>query len=47
VVLNRLGLSLISLGEDERGDEVMRESVELARRSGSNDQVATVYVSRG
>ncbi len=45
LVLNRLGLSLFFLGEEERGDEVMRESVELARRSGSNDQLATAFVN--
>ena len=45
LVLNRLGLSLFFLGEEERGDEVMRESIELARRSGSNDQLATAFVN--
>jgi DNA-binding CsgD family transcriptional regulator/tetratricopeptide (TPR) repeat protein len=45
LILNRLGLSLFCLGEEERGDEVMKESVELARRSGSNDQVATAFVN--
>ncbi|MFT3863083.1 MAG: AAA family ATPase [Solirubrobacterales bacterium] len=45
IVLNRLGLSLFYLGEEERGDEVMRESVKLARRSGSNDQLATAFVN--
>ena len=45
LVLNRLGLCLFFLGEEERGDEVMRESVELARRSGSNDELATAFVN--
>ena len=45
MVLNRLGLCLFFLGEEERGDEVMRKSVELARRSGSNDQLATTFVN--
>ena len=44
-MLNRLGLCLFLLGEEERGDEVMRESLELARRSGSNDQLATAFVN--
>ena len=45
VILNRLGLSLFFLGEEERGDEVMRKSLHLARRSGSNDQLATAFVN--
>jgi len=45
LVLNRLGLCLFFLGEEERGDEVMRKSVDLARRSGSNDQLATAFVN--
>jgi predicted ATPase/DNA-binding CsgD family transcriptional regulator len=45
LVLNRLGLSLFYLGEEERGDQVIRESIELARRSGSNDQLATAFVN--
>jgi DNA-binding CsgD family transcriptional regulator len=45
LILNRLGLCLFFLGEEERGDEVMRESVKLARRSGSNDQLATTFVN--
>jgi predicted ATPase/DNA-binding CsgD family transcriptional regulator len=45
LILNRLGLSLFYLGEEERGDEVMRKSVALARRSGSNDQLATTFVN--
>jgi DNA-binding CsgD family transcriptional regulator/tetratricopeptide (TPR) repeat protein len=45
VILNRLGLSLFFLGEDERGDAVMRESLRLARRSGSNDQLSTAFVN--
>ncbi len=45
LILNRLGLSLFYLGEEERGDEVMRKSIDLARRSGSNDQLATAFVN--
>jgi DNA-binding CsgD family transcriptional regulator/tetratricopeptide (TPR) repeat protein len=45
LVLNRLGLCLFFLGEEERGDAVMRESLELARRSGSNDQLAAAFVN--
>ena len=45
LILNRLGLSLFHLGEEERGDEVMRKSMALARRSGSNDQLATAFVN--
>jgi DNA-binding CsgD family transcriptional regulator/tetratricopeptide (TPR) repeat protein len=45
IILNRLGLSLFYLGEEERGDEVMRKSVDLARRSGSNDQLSTAFVN--
>lgn len=45
LVLNRLGLCLFFLGEEERGDRVMRESLELARRSGSNDQLASAFVN--
>jgi predicted ATPase/DNA-binding CsgD family transcriptional regulator len=45
LILNRLGLSLFYLGEEERGEEVMRESIKLARRSGSNDQLATAFVN--
>ncbi|OJU84207.1 MAG: hypothetical protein BGO11_10845 [Solirubrobacterales bacterium 70-9] len=45
LVLNWLGLCLFFLGEEDRGDEVMRESLELARRSGSNDQLAAAFVN--
>ncbi len=45
LVLNRLGLGRFFLGEEEKGDAEMRESIELARRSGSNDQLATVFVN--
>jgi len=45
LILNRLGLCLFFLGEEERGDRVMGESLELARRSGSNDQLATAFVN--
>jgi DNA-binding NarL/FixJ family response regulator/tetratricopeptide (TPR) repeat protein len=45
LVLNRLGHCLFLLGEEERGEAVMRESLELARRSGSNDQLAAAFVN--
>ena len=45
LVLNRLGLCLFLLGEEDRGEPVMRESLELARRSGSNDQLAAAFVN--
>jgi predicted ATPase/DNA-binding CsgD family transcriptional regulator len=45
LVLNRLGLCLFQLGEEDRGGEVLRQSIELARRSGSNDQLATAFVN--
>ncbi|HEX4306684.1 MAG TPA: AAA family ATPase [Solirubrobacterales bacterium] len=45
LVLNRLGLCLFLLGDEERGEPVMRESLDLARRSGSNDQIATCIVN--
>jgi DNA-binding CsgD family transcriptional regulator/tetratricopeptide (TPR) repeat protein len=45
LVLNRLGLCLFLLGDEERGEPVMQESLELARRSGSNDQLATCFVN--
>jgi DNA-binding CsgD family transcriptional regulator len=44
-VLSRLGMALYFLGEEGEGNERMRESIELARRSGSNDQLATVIVN--
>ncbi|MBS1883165.1 MAG: AAA family ATPase, partial [Actinobacteria bacterium] len=45
LVLNRLGLCLFFLGEEARGDQAMRESLDLARRSGSNDQLAAAFVN--
>ncbi len=45
LVGNRLGLCLFFIGEEEAGDAAMRESLDLARRSGSNDQLATVFVN--
>ena len=44
-VLNRLGLALFFLGEEAEGDAAMRESVEIGRRSGSNDQLCTIFVN--
>ncbi|HVW46587.1 MAG TPA: AAA family ATPase, partial [Solirubrobacterales bacterium] len=45
LILNRLGLALFYLGEEQRGHEVMLKSIALARRSGSNDQLATAFVN--
>jgi predicted ATPase/DNA-binding CsgD family transcriptional regulator len=44
-VLSRLGLARFFYGEFERGLEEMRESVELARRAGSNDEIATAFLN--
>jgi DNA-binding CsgD family transcriptional regulator/tetratricopeptide (TPR) repeat protein len=44
-VLNRLGLTRFFFGEVEDGFAEMRESIELARRSGSNNQMATGFVN--
>ena len=44
-VLSRLGLARFFHGEFERGIEEMRESLELARRAGSNDEIATVFLN--
>jgi DNA-binding CsgD family transcriptional regulator/tetratricopeptide (TPR) repeat protein len=44
-VLNRLGLARFFNGEVESGLAEMRESIELARRSHSNNQVATTFVN--
>lgn len=44
-VLNRLGLSRFFFGEEEAGIEAMRESLQLARRYGSNDQLCTAFVN--
>ena len=44
-VLSRLGLARYFYGEFEQGSEEMRESLELARRAGSNDEIATVFLN--
>jgi DNA-binding CsgD family transcriptional regulator/tetratricopeptide (TPR) repeat protein len=44
-VLSRLGMALYFLGEEAEGADRMREAIELARRSGSNDQLATAIVN--
>jgi len=44
-VLSRLGLARFFHGEFEQGIEEMRESLDLARRAGSNDEIATVFLN--
>ena len=44
-VLSRLGLARFFFGEFEEGIGDMRESVELARRAGSNDEIATAFLN--
>jgi predicted ATPase/DNA-binding CsgD family transcriptional regulator len=44
-VLHRLGPALLALGETERGEAALREALELARRSGNNDELATAYLN--
>jgi DNA-binding CsgD family transcriptional regulator/tetratricopeptide (TPR) repeat protein len=44
-VLSRLGLARFFFGEFEEGIGEMRESVELARRAGSNDEIATAFLN--
>jgi predicted ATPase/DNA-binding CsgD family transcriptional regulator len=46
-VLSRLGLARFFFGEFDRGLAEMRESVELARRAGSNDEIATAFLNYG
>ena len=44
-VLHRLGYALIPLGDRERGEALMRESIELISRGGFKDDLATAYVN--
>jgi DNA-binding CsgD family transcriptional regulator len=44
-VLSRLGLARFFAGENEPAIAEMRRSLELARRAGSNDEVATAYLN--
>ncbi len=44
-VLHRLGYALIPLGDSERGEALMRESIELISRGGFKDDLATAYVN--
>jgi DNA-binding CsgD family transcriptional regulator/tetratricopeptide (TPR) repeat protein len=46
-VLDGMGLALIALGEHDRGVAKLREAIELGRRTGSDDDVATGYVNLG
>jgi DNA-binding CsgD family transcriptional regulator len=44
-VLNRFGPALFPLGDPVRGEEMMREGLELAKRDGAPDDVAVGYVN--
>jgi DNA-binding CsgD family transcriptional regulator/tetratricopeptide (TPR) repeat protein len=44
-VLNRFGPALFPLGDPERGEEMMREGLELAKRYGAPDDLAVAYVN--
>ena len=44
-VLNRFGPALFPLGEPERGEEMMREGLELAKKYGAPDDLAVAYVN--
>ena len=45
-VLNRYAPSLFALGEPERANEIFEEALELARRVGDNDDLATTLVNQ-
>ena len=44
-VLNRFGPALFPLGDPERGEAMMREGLELAKRNGAPDDIAVGYVN--
>jgi DNA-binding CsgD family transcriptional regulator/tetratricopeptide (TPR) repeat protein len=44
-VLNRFGPALFPLGDPERGEEMMREGLELAKKYGAPDDLAVAYVN--
>jgi DNA-binding CsgD family transcriptional regulator/tetratricopeptide (TPR) repeat protein len=44
-LLNRRGFALIMLGDHEAGVPSMREAIDVAKRVGSNDELATAYVN--
>jgi DNA-binding NarL/FixJ family response regulator len=44
-ILHRLGPALFVLGQPDRAEQIMREAIELSRRSGTNDDLATAYVN--
>jgi DNA-binding CsgD family transcriptional regulator len=44
-VLNRFGPALFPLGDPERGEQMMREGLELAKARGAPDDVAIGYVN--
>jgi DNA-binding CsgD family transcriptional regulator/tetratricopeptide (TPR) repeat protein len=44
-ILNRLGHALFALGEEAAGEGALRDAIEIARRSGDNDDLATGFVN--
>ncbi len=44
-VLNRYSPALVTLGEPERAEQIFEESLELARKVGDNDDLATALVN--
>jgi DNA-binding CsgD family transcriptional regulator len=44
-LLNRLGYALFALGEEQEGRARLEQSIEIAHRTGSTDEIATVYLN--
>lgn len=44
-ILSRLGCALFALGEDEEGRARALESIEIARRSGTSEEVGTAFLN--
>jgi DNA-binding CsgD family transcriptional regulator/tetratricopeptide (TPR) repeat protein len=44
-ILNRLGHALFALGEEAAGEGALRDAIEIARRSGDNDDLATGFIN--
>ena len=44
-ILSRLGSALFSLGDEEEGRERALESIDVARRQGSSEEVATAFLN--
>jgi DNA-binding CsgD family transcriptional regulator/tetratricopeptide (TPR) repeat protein len=44
-LLNRLGYALFALGEEQEGRARLEQSIEIAHRTGSTDDIATVYLN--